>query len=67
MCVGRQDPLVYQQNRDFVQAMQDGGIQIQYEESEGAHETDFWESKMDAVFSFLAGVPEGSKNELMMG
>ena len=43
------------------------GISLEYVEADGGHETDFWESVMDAYFSFLADIPAGSKNKILMG
>ena len=66
LTVGRQDTLVYTQGRDFAEAMKAQGISLEYVEADGGHETDFWESVMDAYFSFLADIPAGSKNKILM-
>ena len=63
---GRQDRLVYEQDKRFAEELQKAGVPIVYQESDGDHETDFWEGKMDAVFSFLTGIPEGSRNKIVL-
>lgn len=67
VAAGRQDPLVYSQDRDFAEKLNANGIAVEYVEADGGHETDFWESMMDPFFSFLADIPAGSKNKILMG
>lgn len=64
LCCGRQDPLVYKQCKEFAAALDKTEITHIYRETDGRHEMDFWESMMDPMFSFLAGIPEGTENEV---
>ena len=67
MCCGKQDPLVFSQDKDLAAAMKAEGISITYEEDDGTHDLDYWELKLDAAFSFLTGIPTGSNNKYLMG
>lgn len=64
LCCGRQDVLVYEQNKEFAQTLEQKGIPHIYREAEGNHDLDFWERMMDPVFSFLTGIDEGTKDRL---
>lgn len=63
---GRQDRLVYEQDKRFTEVLQKAGVPVVYQESDGDHDTDFWEGKMDAVFSFLTGIAEGLHNKIVL-
>lgn len=66
VCCAEQDSLVYPQAREFAETLADKGFRCRYIGGDGDHETDYWERMMDPVFSFLAGIPEGSRNDIRM-
>lgn len=66
LCCGRQDILVYEQNKEFADKLKKWGVPHIYREVEGNHDLDTWEKLMDPVFSFLAGIEEGTRNRLAL-
>lgn len=66
LCCGRQDILVYEQNKAFAEKLSEWGIPHTYREIEGNHDVDTWERMMDPAFSFLAGIEEGTRNRLAL-
>ena len=42
----------------------DPGIPCRRWQNHGNHDIDTWEAMMDPAFSFLAGIPEGTRNSL---
>ena len=65
LCCGDQDRLVYPQGKEFAEKIRDKGYACSYLAGEGDHEVDYWESVLDAVFSFLAGIPAGSRDSIL--
>lgn len=66
LACGTDDELVYAQNKRLAERMKASGIPFEYRPDEGAHEFDFWERMLDPMFSFLAGIPENSANDVRM-
>ena len=65
VCCGDQDHLTYPMGRDFAEAAAAKGYDCRYLGGDGDHETDYWEEALDPVFSFLAGIPAGSRDKIM--
>ena len=65
ICCGDQDRLVYPQGKNFAEAISKIGYSCAYISGEGDHETDFWERMLDPMFSFLAGIPTGSRDDIL--
>lgn len=65
VCCGEQDRLVYPQGREFAEELAAKGYRCRYIGGNGDHETDYWERMMDPMFSFLAGIPDGSRNDIL--
>lgn len=65
VCCGSDDRLVYPQGREFAEKLSEEGFSCRYIGGCGDHEMDYWERMMDPVFSFLAGIPEGSRNDIL--
>ena len=65
LCCGDQDRLVYPMGKDFAEAVAERGYKCQYLAGDGDHETDYWEGVLDPVFSFLAGIPAGSRDSIL--
>lgn len=63
---GRQDILVYKQVKKFVAELTEKNVPVDYKEMEGNHDLDCWERMLDAEFSFLADIEEGTKNALVI-
>lgn len=61
---GDRDIAVDSQVAGFRKALDDVGVNYKYFETYGNHDFDTWEKMMDPAFSFLAGIPEGSRNSL---
>lgn len=67
ICCGQQDELVIRGVNDLEKVLTERGIQHIYRTGDGNHELDYWERHLDAAFSFLAGIEEGTKNRLVLG
>lgn len=65
ICCGDQDQRVYPQAKEFAEDLMDRGFACRYIGGKGDHDTDYWERMMDPMFSFLAGIPEGSRNDIV--
>lgn len=61
---GDHDIAVWRQVKDFLQALDQAGIPCRRWQNHGNHDIDTWEAMMDPAFSFLAGIPEGTRNSL---
>lgn len=64
---GTGDGLVYPSVKRFSETLTAAGIAHTLRETTGNHEMDCWERMMDPSFSFLAGIPEGTKDKLVLG
>lgn len=64
VCCGTEDQLVYPQGKEFAQGLAEKGYRCRYIGGHGDHETDYWERMMDPMFSFLAGIQEGTRNNI---
>lgn len=65
VCCGDQDHLTYPMGRDFAEEAARKGYSCRYAGGDGDHETDYWEKMLDPVFSFLAGIPAGSRDSIL--
>ncbi|MCR5669462.1 MAG: hypothetical protein K6G10_00505 [Butyrivibrio sp.] len=63
---GDKDGVVDSQVKGFRKALDDAAVPYKYWETKGNHDIDTWEKMMDPAFSFLAGIPEGSRNALVI-
>ena len=61
---GVRDIAVDSQVKEFKKNLDDAGVPYKYWETPGNHDFDTWEKMLDPVFSFLAGIPEGSRNSM---
>ena len=61
---GDRDIAVDSQVVEFRKALDDAKIPYKYFGTKGNHDYDTWEVMMDPAFSFLAGIPEGSRNSM---
>ncbi len=61
---GDRDIAVDSQVKGFRKALDDFSVPYKYWETKGNHDIDTWEKMLDPAFSFLAGIPEGTKNSL---
>ena len=61
---GDRDIAVDSQVKEFRRTLDDSGLHYKYWETVGNHDFDTWEKMLDPVFSFLAGIPEGSRNSM---
>ena len=50
----------------FENALTKAGVSHIYKEGHGDHEIYYWEQMMDSVFSFLAGIEEKTKDQLVI-
>lgn len=66
LCCGTEDRAVYSSVEKFEQALQKAGVRHEYREGHGDHELYYWEQMMDSVFSFLAGIEEGTRDKLII-
>ena len=64
ICCGEQDRAVHPQGKEFAQYIKSLGYNCEYRGGDGDHEIDYWEKLLDPAFSFLAGIPEGTKNDM---
>lgn len=51
---GRQDELVYDVNREFLQFLDEQDIPVDFEETEGIHDLVYWSRMLEPCFEFLA-------------
>ena len=65
LCCGRDDKLVFSAVKKLEEALVRLQIKHVYREESGDHEFDFWNRMMDPAFSFLVGIPEGSRAKLL--
>ena len=63
---GTEDELVYPVVKKFSEDLDGMGISHVHRFLPGKHELEYWENELDSGFSFLAGIPEGSRNRLIM-
>lgn len=61
---GDRDIAVDGQVKAFREVLNKAGINYKFWETEGNHDYEAWEKMMDPAFSFLAGIPEGSRNSM---
>ncbi|MBR1855303.1 MAG: prolyl oligopeptidase family serine peptidase [Lachnospiraceae bacterium] len=66
LCCGEQDRLVHPQGREFAEAIRTRGYSCEFLGGKGDHDTDYWERVLDPAFSFLAGIPAGSRDDILM-
>lgn len=66
LCCGKEDRAVYGAVEKLEAALIQAGIPHVYREGHGDHEFYYWEQMMDAAFSFLAGIEEGTKDKLLI-
>ena len=52
---GKQDPLIYGQQRRFAEWLKEKNIPVVHSEIEGAHDIFLWRNMLDEMFTFLAG------------
>ncbi len=52
---GKQDPLIYGQQRRFAEWLKENDIPVVHKETEGAHDIFVWRDMLDDMFDFLAG------------
>lgn len=64
LCCAEQDSLVHPQGKEFAELISHRGYSCQYIGGDGDHEIDYWENCLDPMFSFLAGIPAGSRNDI---
>ncbi|MCD8149418.1 MAG: hypothetical protein LUE92_07625 [Clostridiales bacterium] len=62
--IGKEDFLAYKQCINFAKLLTQKKVPLTYKEVDGGHEFHCWETLMDAAFSFLTGIPEGSCNTM---
>lgn len=66
LCCGSEDRAVFPEVRELEDTLIRNSVKHIYREEHGDHELDFWERMMDPAFSFLSGIPEGSKDKLII-
>ena len=66
LACGREDELVFPVVEQFATDMEQMGADLTCRFESGKHELDFWEAMLDPGFSFLADIPEGTRNRLIM-
>jgi len=66
VCIGcgKQDALVIAPIRELVEETKKANVPLRYFEIEGNHDIDTWEDMLDEMFSFLADVDAGTKNQM---
>lgn len=52
---GKQDPLIYGQQRRFAEWLKENNLPVVHSEIEGAHDIFLWCNMLDEMFAFLAG------------
>lgn len=52
---GTEDPLIYDQQRDFAAMLLEKGIQVEHVETKGAHDIFLWQELLGCMFEFLTG------------
>ena len=63
---GRQDVLVWEQNKAFHEKLEAEGILHEWMELDGNHDIYTWQQMLDRVFSFFAGIQPGTRNKLAL-
>lgn len=53
MSWGNQDPLVLEQDRDFVKVLKEKGVEIEALEMDGNHDIFLWDKQLEKMFDFL--------------
>lgn len=66
LCCGKEDRAVYREVEKFETALKQHNIPHIYREGHGDHEFCYWEQMMDPAFSFLAGIPEGTRDKMLI-
>lgn len=61
---GDHDIAVDSQVKELKETLDNAKVPYRYFETKGNHDFDTWEKMLDPAFSFLAGIPEGTKNSL---
>ncbi|MCR5343250.1 MAG: hypothetical protein K6E70_07810 [Butyrivibrio sp.] len=61
---GDHDIAVDSQVKEFRETLDKSEVPYRYFGTEGNHDFDTWDKMLDPAFSFLAGIPEGSRNSL---
>ena len=61
---GDRDIAVDSQVKEFRSTLDEAQVPYKYFGCEGNHDFDTWEKMLDPAFSFLAGIPEGTRNRL---
>ncbi|CUX33339.1 alpha/beta hydrolase [Clostridium sp. C105KSO13] len=59
---GKDDFIVYQQDKKFVEELRNSKVPVTYMETEGNHDIYTWSKALDAAFSYLIDIPEGTRN-----
>ena len=65
VCCGEQDRLVNPQAKLFAEKIRETGYSCEFLGGKGDHEVDYWERCLDPMFSFLAGIPAGSRDDIL--
>lgn len=63
---GTEDDLVYPVVKKFTEELERLGVDHVARFSTGKHELEFWEEMLDPGFSYLAEIPENTRNRLIM-
>ena len=63
---GRQDVLVWEQVKDFKDALDNACIPHTWMELDGNHDIYTWQCMLDSVFSFLAGIEPGTRSKMAL-
>lgn len=61
---GEHDIAVHHQVNTFCRMLRQHGIPFSWWSNDGNHDIDTWEQMLDPAFSFLSGIPEGTRNSL---
>lgn len=64
LCCGEQDRLVHPQGKEFAEDIVKNGYSCKYIGGQGDHEVDYWDRMLGPAFSFLAGIPAGSRDDI---
>lgn len=64
ICCGDQDRLVYPMGKEFAEEISGKGYKCEYLPGQGDHDTHYWETVLDPAFSFLLGIPAGSRDNI---
>lgn len=63
---GRQDAAVWEQVKDFKDRLDAAGIVHTWMELDGNHDIYTWQTMLDSVFSFLAGIEPGTRDKMVI-